>query len=232
MKKILILLALLVATNAASEATTGDLMGLGMAPELASRVSVLGQTMLISEDANRKIAFAASSDTALTMKFGDGSTAAQTFAISSADADASDDSEAHFTAGGAVASDGSRGAGIYAYGNEHATNFGKLELIAGNAAGDGRIQVITKAASAINFLTANTQRLGISGTGVATFTGTVLSTNATDIGWTAATGLTNATCNTQCTNACVIGMDTDGAKTTFVACNAATAENCLCAGAS
>lgn len=64
------------------------------------------------------------------------------------------------------------------------------------------------------------------------FTGTVRSSATADIGWTAFTGLVNATCNTQCTSACVIGLDTDGAKTTFVACNAATAENCLCAGAS
>lgn len=66
----------------------------------------------------------------------------------------------------------------------------------------------------------------------ALFTGTVRSSATADIGWTAFTGLVNATCNTQCTSACVIGLDTDGAKTTFVACNAATAENCLCAGAS
>lgn len=62
--------------------------------------------------------------------------------------------------------------------------------------------------------------------------GTITSSRTTDLGWVSYTGLTNATCNTTCTSACVIGMDTDGAKTTFVACSAATAENCLCAGAS
>ncbi len=66
----------------------------------------------------------------------------------------------------------------------------------------------------------------------ALFTGTVTSSATSDLGWSIAVGLTNATCNTQCTSACVTGMDTDGAKTVFVACNAATAENCLCAGAS
>jgi hypothetical protein len=66
----------------------------------------------------------------------------------------------------------------------------------------------------------------------ALFTGTVRSSATADIGWVIYTGLVNATCNTQCTSACVVGMDTEGAKTTFVACNAGTAENCLCAGAS
>lgn len=65
-----------------------------------------------------------------------------------------------------------------------------------------------------------------------TLTGTLASTRTTDIGWSVATGLTNATCNTQCTSACVTGFDTDGAKTTLVACGTAASENCLCAGGS
>lgn len=78
----------------------------------------------------------------------------------------------------------------------------------------------------------STPILTVSQSGAVQATSTVRSSATADIGWTAFTGLVNATCNTQCTSACVIGLDTDGAKTTFVACNAATAENCLCAGAS
>lgn len=115
-----------------------------------------------------------------------------------------------------------------------------------SAAGTGDIVVSTSSgADADIFLDLNAAASDVNvrnlgGTTVASITqagaissaSTIRSTATADIGWTAFTGLVNATCNTQCTSACVIGLDTDGAKSTFVACSAATAENCLCAGAS
>lgn len=143
--------------------------------------------------------------------------------------DGSDSGSLLISSGGAAPSDGTRGAGVFLYGNENGSTPGKLELIAGNAGGDGRIQIITKAASAINFLTGNSQRLAISGTGTATFTGQVLSSTTSDIGWTIQSAA-NQACNTTCTSACVFGQETTSKA--ILACTDATADTCLCAGAS
>lgn len=64
----------------------------------------------------------------------------------------------------------------------------------------------------------------------ATFTGVVTSTRTTDLGWSAVNAA-NQACNTTCTNACVFGMNT-GALGNFVGCADATADTCICAGAS
>lgn len=61
-----------------------------------------------------------------------------------------------------------------------------------------------------------------------TATGSVLSTSATDIGWSVVSGADTA-CNTTCTNACVFGQNT--ADMSIVDCAGATADVCVCAGA-
>lgn len=61
-----------------------------------------------------------------------------------------------------------------------------------------------------------------------TATGSVLSTSATNIGWSVVSGA-NTACNTTCTNACVFGQNT--ADMSIVDCAAATADVCVCAGA-
>lgn len=60
--------------------------------------------------------------------------------------------------------------------------------------------------------------------------GTVTSTRTTDIGWSIVTGA-NTACNTTCTSACVHGWETTSGEVA-VACSDATADKCLCAGAS
>lgn len=60
--------------------------------------------------------------------------------------------------------------------------------------------------------------------------GTITSSIATSIGWSVVAGA-NTACNTTCTNGCVVGQDT-GTANVFVACDSATADVCLCAGAS
>lgn len=64
----------------------------------------------------------------------------------------------------------------------------------------------------------------------ALFTGTVRSSATADIGWSAVNAA-NQACNTTCTSACVFGMNT-GALGNFVGCADATADTCICAGAS
>lgn len=63
---------------------------------------------------------------------------------------------------------------------------------------------------------------------VITTSGSILSSAATNIGWSVVAGA-NTACNTTCTNACVFGQNT--ADMTIVDCAAATADVCVCAGA-
>jgi hypothetical protein len=72
--------------------------------------------------------------------------------------------------------------------------------------------------------------LSLDWTKAATFTGTVTSSRTTDLGWSAVNA-PNQACNTTCTSACVFGMNT-GALGNFVGCADATADTCICAGAS
>ncbi len=74
--------------------------------------------------------------------------------------------------------------------------------------------------------------LKLSNSKAAQFTGTVRSSATADIGWSVVTGADTA-CNTTCTSACVFGFNiTAGVPGTLLACTDATADVCLCAGAS
>lgn len=64
----------------------------------------------------------------------------------------------------------------------------------------------------------------------AAFTGQLTSSATSDLGWTPVNAA-NQACNTTCTSACVFGMNT-GALGNFVSCSDATADTCICAGAS
>lgn len=60
--------------------------------------------------------------------------------------------------------------------------------------------------------------------------GAITSTATGALGWAPVAGA-NTACNTTCTSACVFGIDT-AAPQTWLACTDATADMCLCAGAS
>lgn len=66
---------------------------------------------------------------------------------------------------------------------------------------------------------------------IATFADKITSTRTTDLGWTPVAGA-NTACNTTCTSACVFGIDTGSTTNSLLACTDATADICLCAGAS
>ena len=72
--------------------------------------------------------------------------------------------------------------------------------------------------------------LKISNTKAAVFGGALTSTATGALGWTVVNAA-NQACNTTCTSACVIGIDTLGTGG-FLDCATATADSCLCAGAS
>lgn len=71
--------------------------------------------------------------------------------------------------------------------------------------------------------------LKLSNDRTAQFTGQVKSSFATDLGWAVVAGA-NTACNTTCTSACVFGQETTSKA--ILACTDATADTCLCAGAS
>lgn len=72
--------------------------------------------------------------------------------------------------------------------------------------------------------------LKLSNTKAAVFGGTVTSSGTSDLGWTRQNSADQA-CNTTCVSACVFGWDT-AAPGVLLACTDATADSCLCAGAS
>ncbi len=182
----------------------------------------------IGGDANRLFTFDASSDTALTLKFGDaGTTAAQTLTISSSTSDADDDSVLFISAGGAASQ--TRGSGVFLYGNEAGGTPGELGLVSGALAGADIIATVQDDFIVRDFAAASSLTIDVTSK-AATFGGTVTSTATSDLGWSAVNA-PNQACNTTCTSACVFGMNT-GALGNFVGCADATADTCICAGAS
>lgn len=178
------------------------------------------------------LSFGSSGNTNLTAKFGDaGVTAAQTFAITASTSDADDDSLTAIGGGGlALTGDAAqtRGAFCQFAGNESAST-GRLDCQAGNVSG-ANINLLTRAASTTIILGINAASdFTLSSTG-GLFTGTVTSSRATDLGWSVVNAV-NQACNTTCTSACVVGIDTLGTGG-FLSCATATADSCICAGAS
>jgi len=66
--------------------------------------------------------------------------------------------------------------------------------------------------------------------GTVTVDGSVTS-DANDLGWNVVAGA-NTACTTTCTSACVFGVNTAATEADIVDCADATADECLCAGAS
>lgn len=67
--------------------------------------------------------------------------------------------------------------------------------------------------------------------GIVTFGATLIGTGTSTIGWTVQSGA-NTACTTTCTTPCVFGVNTASATADIVDCADATADECLCAGAS
>ncbi len=76
--------------------------------------------------------------------------------------------------------------------------------------------------------------LTLSSAGTATFTGPIVSTRSTDLGWAVVDGADNTACTSQCTSAAIFGFNLAAGATAPVIVGAtdATADICLCAGGS
>lgn len=231
MKKILVLLIILLPSLAFAQASKQDLIGLGMSAELAEALS-LGvsakgaYTVLADNDANRKFTFDATNDSNLMFLLGDGGTTATQSATIGINTPDGDDDGTLYLSGGAVGT--TRGANLEVRGNDVGGANAGGALIAqgggGGAASDIRL-ILGNSSASIDF--ENT-----SGSDLWTISnaGALASTSTTDIGWSIVNAA-NQACNTTCTSGCVFGFNT-GALGNFLACTDATADSCLCAGAS
>lgn len=119
-----------------------------------SIIAKTSEILRVRQDPNRLFTFDGSSDTALTLTFGDGTTAVQKLTISAATADAADDGTLQLCGGGAYAADGSRGACIILPGEE-VSGGSDISYVAGG--GDTHI-----------FYTGSTQTMSIGTTGLVT----------------------------------------------------------------
>lgn len=138
--------------------------------------------------------------------------------ITTASIDGADSNSLQFSSGSTVST--ARGAEIEMYGNENG-NTGILALRAGNVTG-GSVIIGTNGGSTI------TVAKDLS----STFAGKITSNATADLGWSVQSAA-NQACNTTCTSACVFGFNlTAGVPGTLLACTDATADVCLCAGAS
>ena len=95
--------------------------------------------------------------------------------------------------------------------------------------GAAQIAIVNAATPTITFGKAGGGVATLSQGGLITTSGTITCTNASSIGWSKVAGADTA-CNTTCTSACVFGQNT--ADMSIVACDDATADVCICAGAS
>ncbi len=98
------------------------------------------------------------------------------------------------------------------------------------APGFGGTVTLGGAGGGVTLGTATTASSTLTVSSTLTASATFVSTRTTDIGWSI-TAAGNQACNTTCTNACVHGWDTAAGEVS-VLCTDATADKCLCAGAS
>ena len=152
-----------------------------------------------------------------TLTWGDGgTTATQALSVLASTSDADDDSTLNLAGGGAVGP--TRGASLVLAGAD----------VGGANAGDATLNssddVIIKTG------TSGTQAVSIDESQNIVFAGTFIGTGTSTLGWTVQNAA-NQACTTTCVTPCVFGMNT-GALGNFVLCSDATADTCVCAGAS
>jgi hypothetical protein len=127
----------------------------------------------------------------------------------------------------------SRGSFIQTFGNEFASGSlgGAIRLTGGDVTTGDIISALGNASASIKFRNASAADMfTVSNGGAVQATSTIRSSATADLGWSVV-NVANQACNTTCTSACVFGMNT-GALGNFVGCADATADTCICAGAS
>lgn len=150
--------------------------------------------------------------------------------LRSSTSDAADNQSINLAGGGTTGS--TRGAYIGVFGNEYGSSIsGDIDLRTGDVADAEIVIRAINASGQVRFQAGgSTNALTLEADQDALFTQRITSSRTTDLGWSAVNAA-NQACNTTCTSACVFGMNT-GALGNFVGCADATADTCICAGAS
>ncbi len=112
-----------------------------------------------SGDAQRVLTFSGSSDTALSLTFGD-ATANQVLSIGSLTANGTDNATVHISA---ATNSAARSPFISIFGNQVASDGGKLLISAGSEGADGRLIILTPTSNPMQFYTNNALRWAING---------------------------------------------------------------------
>lgn len=141
-------------------------------------------------------------------------------------ADAADNKSWYLNGGGAINTSGTRGAYIELTGNE--LNGGRIIVSSGNSTGTATFG--TRGSGDTLVIAGNTTGLTMDdATRNISLAAQLTSAATSDLGWSVVAGA-NTACNTTCTSACVFGQETTSKA--ILACTDATADVCLCAGAS
>lgn len=201
--------------------TTTDAAGVGLYAN--ATVGFLGTFT------NHPLSFGSNNNTRFTLQ-ADGSALAfvpTLFSIRASTSDGSDNGQFVINAGGALSQ--TRGAGLNAYGNEHASEPGDIAVNTGTIA-TSDLELVAQDDIIMRDFAGNSSLTIDTTTRASVFGGAVTSSATGALGWTPVAAA-NQACNTTCTSACVFGIDT-AAPQTWLACTDATADQCLCAGAS
>lgn len=138
--------------------------------------------------------------------------------------DGADSGSICLSGGGACGS--SRGGRIQVYGNEEVAQTGAIQIELG--AGGGAFALRSNGSARWTVAAAGGVTQAASSGNVA-LTGQLTSSTTSDLGWSVQSAA-NQACNTTCTSGCVFGQETTSKA--ILACTDATADSCLCAGAS
>jgi hypothetical protein len=145
---------------------------------------------------------------------------ATTNLIGTSSVNGADSNILHINSAGGLPS-AARGANLSVYGNEAAGTPGLAQLVSGDTAG---ADINLSSIDDITYQPGQTTKWTMDETGQFIGAGTA------SIGWSVV-NVANQACNTTCTAPCVVGIDTLGTGG-FLACATATADSCICAGAS
>lgn len=187
-----------------------------------------GGTISFLADAARSfLTLSSSSATSLTNSFGAAATATQTFSFVSASSDGADNDYLCLSGGGSCVAP-TRGSYLSLYGNETA-EAGDVSLVTGSASGSTMFLTAGATNGTIVMSTNGTTALTIESDQDAVYAGEITSSETGSLGWSLVSAA-NQACTTTCTSAAVFGWDTGTSLPVGPA--TATADHCICAGAS
>ncbi len=168
-------------------------------------------------------AFVVATGGTFTQLLGNASGDSQIFTNTS---DGSDNRALALSGGGNSGTD--RGAILLMYGNEHASQAGRIYLYTGNVSTGNLLLNAQNTSATVQLMVGGSAKWTINNTGE------MLGAGTSTIGWAVVDGTDNTACSSQCTSPAVFGFNLAAGATApvIVGPSDATADICLCAGAS